>query len=95
MADGVHAAVDAVQPPAVEPPLDPAPFQAKGAQLRHRDHAVLTLGERRHSQIPGSAKKCMTVMGFLAHPRNRRAGPGPDPSSMTVFSQFRREVALR
>jgi len=92
MADGVDTAVDPMQPPSPEPPLDRAPLHAQGAQLRVRHDAMLPLGERRDPRIPGSAKKYMTVMGFLAHPRNLPAAPAPCPSSMTVFPHLRREA---
>ena len=92
MADGVHPAVNAVKPTTPDPPVDRAPLQAEGAQLRHRHDAMLSPGERRHAQIPGFAKNFTTVMNFLAHPRNRPAAQASDPSSMTVFPQSRREA---
>ena len=46
MADGVDAAVDAVQPPALHPPRDPAATEPERAQLRDRHDAVLVDGER-------------------------------------------------
>jgi hypothetical protein len=95
MADGVDAAVHPMQPPASDPPVDRAPPQTEGAQLGHRDDPMLSLGERRHARIPGSAKKYMTVMDFLAHPANRPGPGGPHPSSMTVFPRFRREAVAR
>jgi hypothetical protein len=56
---------------------------------------MLSLGERRHTQIPGFAKKLVTVMDFLAHPMNRPARAASCPSSMTDFPQSRREDVPR
>ena len=92
MADRVDAAVNAMQPAAPDPPVDRTAFETEGAQLQHRDNAMLSSGERRHPRIPRSAKKYMTVVNFLAHPGNRPRVAVPHPSSMTVFSAFRREA---
>ena len=92
MADRVDAAVNAMQPSASDPPVDRTAFETEGAQLHHRDNAVLSPGERRHPRIAGRAKNCMTVVNFLAHPGNRPRVAVPHPSSMTVFSAFRREA---
>jgi hypothetical protein len=51
VADGVHAAVHAVQPSVAETHLDGVPRQADDVQLRPRDDAVLAQGQRSDGSV--------------------------------------------
>jgi hypothetical protein len=51
LSDGVHAAVEGVEAPSLQPMIDRAGPQAEGGQLRPRHNAVLALRERRNPPV--------------------------------------------
>ena len=85
MADRVDAAVHPMQPPSLQPTIDPPAAKAQGGELSPRHDTMLSLGEVRDGQIPTRGKKCIATMKFLPHVADGRANAAPRLSSMTVF----------
>jgi hypothetical protein len=87
VADGVHAAVNAVKPTAPSAGLDRALAQPGGPKLRHSDDSMLPVSQLRQGQI---TTKSISHMDFMDHVHEDPADPAPHPSSMTVSSAPRR-----
>jgi hypothetical protein len=67
VADGVHPAVQAQQPPAPAAQVDRSVSEPARAQLCDRHDAVLARGERRHRNVRVRVKKPFGSMVFLTH----------------------------
>ncbi len=79
MADGVDAAMDAVQPSCAEPAVDRRRRQLDGVQLRRGDDPVLARRERSEADVAGWDEKFVVCGSFSSHlpARARPAGPRP------------------
>ena len=71
--DRVHAAVHAVQPAGSHAPEDCVVVEARGKQLRERDHTVLARGQRRDHRV-----RCWGCAGASGHRSPSAAPPGHD-----------------